>query len=45
LIEKSKGKLESSKAPMEERERESEHKSVFVGLNELGEEEDRCEGR
>ena len=26
-------------------ERDSEHKSVLVGLNELGEKEDRCGGR
>jgi hypothetical protein len=43
LMEKSKEKLESSRTLMEERE--SEHKSVLVGLNELGGEEDHCEGR
>jgi hypothetical protein len=37
------GKLESSRAPMEKRE--SEHKFVLVGLNKLGEQKDRCEGR
>jgi hypothetical protein len=39
------GKLESSRAPMEKRERVSEHKSVLISLNKLGKQKDRCEGR